>query len=66
MTDISTTSDDKFELDMEDALNVHLNGFAKGREYERRRVVDWLRQIMETPTFPQNLANEIEAKEHLK
>ena len=63
MPDISTTPDDKFELDMEDALNVHLNGFASGREYERKQIVEWLRH---GPSDVIDIAAAIENREHLK
>jgi len=53
------------EFKEEDLLAVHLNGFASGREYERKRIVVWLRK--ERPHWDLNpLADDIEAGEHLR
>lgn len=49
------------ELNMEDALAVHLLGFGSGREYERKQIIEWFRK-----NGYQQIAYSIEHREHLK
>lgn len=49
------------ELRMDDALAIHLTGFASGRDYERGRIIEWFRK-----NGYQQIAYSIEHKEHLK
>lgn len=53
------------EFDSEDWLIVHLNGFASGREHERKQIVAWLRDVP-WPYRDDALIASIEAGEHLK
>lgn len=64
------TSGSDIEMSMEDALSVHLLGFASGRTYERQRIIEWLRyldaQNGEINRFiPTTIANWIEQGMHL-
>jgi hypothetical protein len=56
---------DEPQIDDEDLLAVHLNGFASGREYERKQIVAWLRSNAMGERW-RELADAIEAGEHLK
>lgn len=64
------TSGSDFELSMEEGLNLHLLGFASGRNYERQRIIEWLRYLDaedgEINRFiPTTIANWIEQEMHL-
>jgi len=60
------------EFEEEDWLIVHLNGFASGREYERKQIVAWLRDerreypATEYSGFVAMIAEDIAAGTHLK
>lgn len=57
---------------MEDAMAIHLHGFGDGREYERKQIVEWLRDKLHPQDdecegwLATTIARLIEAKEHLK
>lgn len=52
------------EFEEEDWVLVHLNGFRKGREAERAKIVAWLRECGNLDD--QDIADFIEAGGHLK
>lgn len=62
------TMADEPQIDDEDLLAVHLNGFASGREHERKRIVAWLRGETGCAWSRDVIAaaDAIEAGEHLK
>ena len=63
--EVAMTDTAPSEFDSEDWLIVHLNGFASGREYERKQIATWMRGRPDLwDTF--SVAAAIEAGEHLK